>query len=58
VLHELFHAIYANEGLDVNGDGEESIVSSFETGLVSLFRDNPKLLNWIKRGLKRDARAN
>lgn len=54
VIHELLHVIYANTGLDeVQGDGEEKIVSGFETGLVSLFRDNPKLLNWIKRGLKR-----
>lgn len=53
VLHELLHVIYANEGLDVNGDVEEGIVASFETGLISLFRDNPKLLNWIKRGLKK-----
>lgn len=53
VIHEILHVIYGNEGIDVNGDGEEGIVCSFETGLVSLFRDNPKLLNWIKRGLKR-----
>jgi hypothetical protein len=51
VIHELLHCIYGDAGLDVN-DEEERVVVSFETGLVSLFRDNPKLLNWIKRGLK------
>jgi hypothetical protein len=59
VLHELLHVIYSNEELSgAVGDPEETIVLSFETGLVSLFRDNPKLLNWIKRGLKTHATAN
>jgi hypothetical protein len=56
VIHELLHVIYDNEGLasvyNTVGD-EERVVLAFETGLVSLFRDNPKLLNWIKRGLKK-----
>lgn len=54
VLHELLHAIWAVEIVDLVGDGdhEEYVVSNFETGLVSLFRDNPKLLTWFKRGLK------
>jgi hypothetical protein len=53
VIHELLHVIYDNEELDgAVGDIEEPVVVGFETGLVSLFRDNPKLLNWIKRGLK------
>jgi hypothetical protein len=56
VIHELLHVIYENEQLAgagvVSREPEERIVGGFETGLVSLFRDNPKLLNWIKRGLK------
>lgn len=59
VIHELLHVIYDNEQLAgagvVSTDPEETIVCGFETGLVSLFRDNPKLLNWIKRGLKQHA---
>jgi hypothetical protein len=59
VIHELLHVIYDEKELSgaVNDgreqDTEEEVVVGFETGLVSLFRDNPKLLNWIKRGLKK-----
>jgi hypothetical protein len=59
VIHELLHVIYDNEQLAgagvVSREAEETIVCGFETGLVSLYRDNPKLLNWIKRGLKTHA---
>jgi hypothetical protein len=30
---------------------EEQIVSAFESGLISLLRDNPKLLTWMKKWL-------
>ena len=53
VLHEVLHAIYANQGLeDPEDDVEEQVINGFEQGLIALFRDNPKLLTWIKRGLK------
>lgn len=63
VIHELLHVIYDEKEIgDVVDnppagavDGEEEVIVGFETGLVSLFRDNPKLLNWIKRGLKTHA---
>jgi Zn-dependent peptidase ImmA (M78 family) len=65
VLHELLHVIYTNEDLEDRAVHsapealEEDIVTGFETGLIALYRDNPKLLNWIKRGLKtHDAAAN
>jgi hypothetical protein len=44
VLHELLHVL--------DPDMEEETVLKLEACLISLFRDNPKLLNWIKRGLK------
>lgn len=54
VLHELYHVIFNNEDLEgAVGDVEETTVTGFERGTVALFRDNPKLLTWIKRGLKR-----
>jgi Zn-dependent peptidase ImmA (M78 family) len=54
VIHELLHILYDENALDeVTPYKEETTVVAFETGLVSLLRDNPKLLNWIKRGLKR-----
>jgi hypothetical protein len=59
VIHELLHVIYDDRNVvevisngDDTDDQEESIVLAFESGLVSLYRDNPKLLTWIKRGFK------
>jgi hypothetical protein len=59
VIHELLHVIYGDRNvIEVlsNGDDteehEEGIVLAFENGIVSLYRDNPKLLTWIKRGFK------
>jgi hypothetical protein len=56
VLHECLHVIFDNEKLSKlkkdKEDREEQIVLGFEAGLVSLFRDNPKLVNWIKKWLK------
>lgn len=54
VLHEVLHVIYAGIN-DRDRELEEPVVLAFEAGLISLFRDNPKLLNWIKRGLKKQA---
>ena len=55
VIHELLHVIHEDKELTANADfyEEEVVVVAFEQGLISLFRDNPKLLNWIKRGLKK-----
>lgn len=56
LLHECLHVIYDNEKLSkVKGkqdNKEEHIVVGFENGIVSLLRDNPKLLTWIKKCLK------
>lgn len=55
LLHECLHVIYDNEKLSaVKGkkdDKEENIVIGFTSGMVSLLRDNPKLLTWIKKCL-------
>lgn len=56
LLHECLHVLYDIAGLakarGSKDDREETIVMGFEQGLISLFRDNPKLLTWIKKGLK------
>lgn len=54
ILHEILHVIHDNEDIEQTDRlyCEEEVVSGFETGLISVFRDNPKLLTWIKRGLK------
>lgn len=54
-LHECLHVIYDVQNLITmkrdKEDREEQIVLGFEAGLVSLFRDNPKLLTWMKKWL-------
>lgn len=55
-LHECLHVIFENAGLIQlkrgKDDREEQIIIGFETGLISLLRDNPKLLTWMKKWLK------
>jgi hypothetical protein len=62
VLHELLHIVYDDRSIveviasgDDHDDIEENIVLRYEAGLIALYRDNPKLLTWIKRGLKKSA---
>lgn len=59
VMHEILHVIFDNEdlsdaivGINTQDEDEETIVLGYENGLVALYRDNPKLLTWIKKGLK------
>lgn len=56
LLHECLHVIFDNEKLlklkKDKEEREEQIVSGFESGLVALLRDNPKLITWIKKCLK------
>lgn len=55
VIHESLHVIYDNEKLGKTKRSkearEEQIVMGFEAGLVSLLRDNRRLMNWIKKWL-------
>lgn len=57
VLHECFHVIFDNQGLTHlkrdKDDREEQIVLGFEAGMISLLRDNPKLLTWMKKWLSK-----
>ena len=56
VLHECLHVIFENQGLEKmkrgKEDREEAIVVGFEAGLISLFRDNPKMFTWMKKWLR------
>ena len=51
LIHELLHAIWDDRNLGKRPD-EERVVLAFESGLVQLFQHSPKLLTWIKRGLR------
>lgn len=54
-LHECLHVIFDNQGLENmkrgKDDREEQIVIGFEAGLISLYRDNKKLLTWMRKWL-------
>jgi hypothetical protein len=50
LLHEAGHAIYATYAL-TEDDTEERIVAAFATGWAQVFRDNPWLLEWLRRSL-------
>ena len=49
--HEVLHAIYSQYSLE--GLSEEKNVSGFSQGIVQVFGDNPKLVNWILKCLKK-----
>lgn len=55
-LHEALHVIFDVQNLTKmkreKDEREEAIVSGFESGLISLFRDNPKLMTWMKAWLR------
>ena len=52
LLHEVFHAIYAEFGL-LEGDlSEERVVDGLSRGFATFVRDNPDFLVWLKSRLK------
>lgn len=51
LLHEVGHAIWFAWGIE-KGDDEERTVGNAATGWVSVYRDNPWLLDWLKECLK------
>lgn len=56
VLHECSHVIFDNQGLSHlkrdKEEREEQIVLGFEAGMIALMRDNPSLMNWMKKWLR------
>lgn len=46
LLHEVMHAIYWAYGIK-QGDDEERTVTAMTVGLMQVWRDNPKLIDWI-----------
>ncbi len=47
VLHELGHAVLKAQGRAYAGKVEETYVQAFATGLLHLFRENPKLVRYL-----------
>jgi hypothetical protein len=50
-LHEVGHAIFWTYGIE-DDDKEERTVSLFGTGWTQVFRDNPWIMDWIKKALR------
>lgn len=49
ILHEILHGITHVFGIRFNGhDQEEEIVNAMAGGLTTLFRDNPKFVDWMR----------
>ncbi len=51
LVHELLHAIWSVQTIN-HKDGEERIVSKLSMGLTQVIRDNPHLVDYLKRALK------
>lgn len=51
LIHEILHAMWDDRNLKKR-PAEEDVVLAYEYGWVNLFRDNPKLISWMKKGLK------
>ena len=45
LIHELFHIIIFNDGIDVNKRGEEPIAQAVGDGYTRVFKQNPNLWN-------------
>lgn len=50
LLHEILHGLFAYSGLELKA--EELICTYLGTGLMQVFRDNPKLVAWLTKALK------
>ena len=51
LMHELFHAIWKEQGLDDTAK-EETVCDRFATGVLQLFRDNPNLYPTLMEAIK------
>jgi hypothetical protein len=50
LLHEILHALWWERDIE-DADKEERTVACLGTALTALYRDNPWLVGWIKRGV-------
>jgi len=47
LIHELFHGIFHEHGVDMVKDDEERIVSSIERSMMQVIRDNQLMMEWL-----------
>ena len=52
LIHELNHAVWAIGILKTKEEEEERVCSVMASMWTQIYRDNPKLMAWIKKNLK------
>ena len=52
IMHELFHIIIYQSGIDVNNRGEEPIAQAIGDGYEKVFKQNPNLWKLLTKLLK------
>ena len=54
LIHEIFHAIVFQWGIELDDKEEEKICNTLANGLTTVYVDNPWLLPYIQKQLKGD----
>ena len=52
LIHEIFHAIVYQWGIELDDKEEEKICNTLANGLTTVLVDNPWLLSYIQKNLK------
>ena len=52
ILHELFHAIIYQWHIVLDDKMEEAVVNGLTNGLMTVFVDNPELMDYLKTKIK------
>ena len=52
ILHEVLHAIIYQWNIDLDEKMEETVVNGLTNGLITVFVDNPELLDYLKTKIK------
>jgi hypothetical protein len=52
VLHEILHGIWSDRYLPSNAP-EEQIIEQLSAGIIAMFIDNPWMLTWLSRALRK-----
>ena len=52
LIHEIFHGIVYQWGIEINDKEEEKICNTLANGLTTVLVDNPWLLPYIQKNLK------
>ena len=47
LIHEIFHAVFWINHIDLKVDDEERVVLSFGKSMAQIYADNPSLVKWV-----------